>query len=176
MEPCKSASCTHDKLLNSGKEPEEWTQHMFSEFRKIKMKKGSKCRELQQHPIKTELAADLQSQSENEEDDCELDAEAGAESKKRKKSTSEELQQDFQAENSTSWIIKKGEDLICEARVLEERANIEQAVSLYCQGTTLILQGMSGLGAKHPLRTPLLQKVATCVRHAEDLSKAPAGD
>ncbi len=29
----------------SGKEPNEWAQHMLSEFRKMKMKKGSKRRE-----------------------------------------------------------------------------------------------------------------------------------
>ena len=99
---------------------------------------------------------------------------------KAKASAPTELHQDSQAEDSTSWIITQGEDLIHEARALEERGNIEQAVGVYRQGMTLILQGVSELGAEHPLRVSLLRKMTTCVAHAEDLKaqllKAPVGD
>ncbi len=88
-----------------------------------------------------------------------------------KKATSEELQQDSQAEDSTSWIIKQGEDLNREARALEEHGIVEQALDVYRQDMTLILQGASELGAEHPLRVSLLRKVATCVAHVEDLWK-----
>ena len=111
----------------------------------------------------------------------EMDKEQGAmEEPPTKKATSEELRQDSHAEDSTSWIITQGEDLIHEARALEERGNIEQAVGVYRQGMTLILQGVSELGAEHPLRASLLRKMTTCVAHAEDLKaqllKAPVGD
>ncbi len=83
-----------------------------------------------------------------------------------------------QAEDSTSWIIKQGEDLNREARALEEHGIVEQALDVYRQDMTLIWQGASELGAEHPLRVSLLRKMTTCVAHAEELEaqllKAPS--